>query len=207
MSDDNETQLGVDVAEGGDQTVVAVRRGKRIEPLFAWVEPNLMKSVEKVQEIAERYRVTPRVPDDWWFKYRTPPQEPRGRIVVDAIGVGSGVASRLHELGYTVEPFRGNAAAPPPRNKYAMLYANRRAASYFQFREWIRDGGQLPPDRLLDEEVLASTYGFQAGRTMITDKKELRTHLGRSPDRLDSCVLSVWRDPQRISHLCAHGQW
>lgn len=195
-----EVQLGVDVAEGGDQTVVAVRRDKRIEEMVVWTEPNLMASVEKIRAVADRYGVKPAWSYPAEYALGTEEHPAKGLIVVDAIGVGAGVASRLHELKYRVDPFRGNNAAPRPRSKYEMLHANMRAWAYFNFQKWIKDGGQLPPDRILDEETLAQTYDFVAGKAQIMDKKELRKTLGRSPDRLDAAVLSVWHDPHRVSY-------
>src|SRR6266404_2819030 len=123
MSDERSLQLGVDVAEGGDQTVVAVRRGigqMRIQEIVAWTEPNLMKSVERIITIADRYGVTPASGPDWVEKYRLAPRKARGRICVDAIGVGAGVASRLHELKYAVTSFKGNEKAPPAKHAHAM---------------------------------------------------------------------------------------
>jgi hypothetical protein len=214
-----EIVFGLDVAEGGDQTVLAVRSKRagsgqeksrlRIEEVLVWTEPDLMATVQRVRDVGDRWGVTPTVTYGPEFG-GLPPQKARGRIVVDAIGVGAGVGARLHELRYNVDSFRGNASAPPPHGPHATHFGNLRAAAYWHLRTLMNEGRvDLPTDPRLREEILAMTYypSPGTGNLYIEDKKELRKRLNRSPDRCDAVVLACWEDTLRISGLGAHTQW
>lgn len=194
--DPHEVQFGIDVAEGGDSTVVAVRRGRRIEELNVWTEPDLMQTVEKIRTVADRWGVVPRIDFPEGHARRGIYQERRGRIVVDAIGVGAGVASRLHELKYRVDSFKGNEKAPAPRSKHDIEFGNVRAAAYWHVRQLLyEDGLDLPADPRLREEILATglVESPSNGRLYVEDKRGLRDRLGRSPDRCDAVVLACYK--------------
>ena len=129
---------------------------------------------------------------------------------MDAIGVGAGVGARLHELGYRVDSFRGNAKAPSTSGAHATHFGNLRAAAYWHLRTLLNDGRvDLPTDPRLREEILATTYfpSPGTGSLFVEDKKGIRSRLNRSPDRCDAVVLACWEDTQRITGLGWQGQW
>ena len=61
---EREIVFGLDVAEGGDQTVLAVRSKRagsgqeksrfRIEEMLVWTEPDLMATVKRVRDAGDR---------------------------------------------------------------------------------------------------------------------------------------------------------
>ena len=118
---------GVDVARfGSDQSVLAERQGTVINWIESWKGKDLMQLTGL---ITNKYEELP------------PSQQPI-EILVDSIGLGSGVVDRLQELGL---PVRGInvAEAPSMRGQYV----NLRAELWFRMKEWLeaRDC-KLPKD-------------------------------------------------------------
>ena len=141
-----------------------------VERFALWRSPDLMVTVGRV--LHEAGQVLP------------------GGILVDAGGVGAGVADRLKQLRFAVEAVQfGGSASDPQR------FRNRRAELYWGLRELLEQGKVSPPD---DDELVADLtsvrYRFtQDGRVELEPKEELRKKLGRSPDRADALVLAVAR--------------
>ena len=118
---------GVDVARfGSDQSVLAERQGTVINWIESWKGKDLMQLTGL---ITNKYEELPTS------------QQPI-EILVDSIGLGSGVVDRLQELGL---PVRGInvAEAPSMRGQYV----NLRAELWFRMKEWLeaRDC-KLPKD-------------------------------------------------------------
>ena len=89
MQIDEETKpvWGLDVARfGTDKTALCKRQGPIVSEIMAWQGLDLMQTVGRV--VAE-YEALP------------PSRQPR-EILVDSIGVGSGVVDRLNEIGLPV---------------------------------------------------------------------------------------------------------
>ena len=63
---------------------------------------------------------------------------------------------------------------------------------YFNLERYIKqDGGSLPYDASLAEELASCYYGYdRAGRLKLMDKDEIREMLGRSPDGSDALALT-----------------
>jgi hypothetical protein len=73
-------------------------------------------------------------------------------------------------------------------------YRNRRAEIIDKVRQFIQDGGALPGDELLKQEMLAVDAWYdEQGRLQLEPKKEINAKLGegRSTDALDSIALTL----------------
>ena len=158
--------LGVDVARfGGDSSVIFPRQG-----LVAF-QPEVFVGLDNM-EFADRValKITEWKPD---------------AVNID-IGNGSGVIDRLRQLGFQVNEiaFGGGANRPD-------VYANRRAEMWFECRDWLKLGGAIPPDTLLQADLAAPTYGYNPKGLKILERKEkVKERIGRSPDRADGLVLT-----------------
>ncbi len=99
------------------------------------------------------------------------------------------MTDRLKELRARVSPFVG-AESPSPANK--KKYLNRLAEAYFVLREkLIRNQIAITPDEKLAEELMATTFSLTAsGKIAIEPKDEIRSKLGRSPDRADALSMA-----------------
>lgn len=80
-----------------------------------------------------------------------------------------------------------------PRNP--RKYFNTRAEMWFRAAEWFRDGGLMPHDAKLENELLAHTYLFRsASQVQIVSKEDVRKIIKRSPDRAESLCLTFCAD-------------
>lgn len=169
--------LGVDVARyGDDETVIAPVRGLTAYQLRAF------RSMDS-QEVADKVLQTVR-------ELRLPDERPL--VNVDVIGVGSGVYDILKRHPRLLEAVPVDSAA---RAQDFDNYHNRRTELIYGLRDWLREGGTIPPDAKLDGELVATTYKLDSrGRHQAEPKDEVKKRLHRSPDRQDSLALSVTRE-------------
>lgn len=171
-------ELGVDVARfGDDSTSIAPRRGKRIYPLIVIQGFDNNEVAGKVLEVAREQRRP-------------------GEVVVVKIdctgGHGTGPADILrtgHHREVTVVEVNASSKADDEEK-----FTNLRAQLHFGVAEWLKAGGELPPDKKLDVELLAPTYTFDARRRFVVEPKDkIKKRIQRSPDRADAVALAVYR--------------
>lgn len=168
---------GLDVARFGvDQSVLAERQGTIVNFIESWRGKDLMQLTGLVHQ-----------------KYNelTPSQQPV-EILVDSIGLGSGVVDRLKELGL---PVRGINVAESPSMR--SQYINLRAELWFRMKEWLeaRDC-KLPKDEALFSELVAPRYSFTStGKLKVESKQEMKKRGLPSPDRADAVILTLASEP------------
>jgi len=136
-------------------------------------------------------------------------------IGMDAVGVGLGVVSVARDEGFNVIECFGSAAADEPK-----LYGNRRAEMFVTLGDRMNPGGAFPYDlasrkgrsrifALPDGENIVEEFlahekvpGSGAERILVTPKNDrgdgknakgndVRSKIGRSPDRADS-IRYMW---------------
>ena len=186
--------LAVDPARHGpDATAVAVRRGPVLQRIVTWHGADTMETVERVEKEANGEGIYPRGTKGGR----------RGLIVVDVVGLGSGVVDRLRERGYGVQEYSGGTfTSSVDRDRFL----NERAKSHWHLRQLLENGKiALPPDeKLFDELMAVNWHPTTDDRIQIAPKKELKARLGRSPDRADAVVMAFsdyWtgRTPQIVA--------
>lgn len=75
-------------------------------------------------------------------------------------------------------------------------YVNVRSQHWFGGAAWLAEGGCLPPEPRLTQELLAATYGFDPrNRIRVASKDDMRKSLKRSPNHADALLLAVWHVP------------
>lgn len=180
--------VAVDPARlGGDSTILAVRRGSVVESLIEVPGGDTMQTTGRVIRHVRDVGVRPRkaaVP------FREPSRDARGKVIVDATGLGSGIADRLREQGFNVHEFVG-ARSPRDGNRFA----NLRAEAYWHLRDDLEAGRlTVPDDEGLFEELLAHRWEVNSSGKILIERKELiRGRLGRSPDRADALSMVCYR--------------
>lgn len=167
--------LAIDPAHSGpDQSAVAVLRGHVIIEIVTWSQADLAETVARLSEVLERYAIRP--------------EGDRGLLVVDIVGLGMYLADRLEELGYSVVRFNGGSS---PRSDH---YLNARAESYWVLRQQLEAGTiDIPQDEDLFDELLAIRWRPTAdGKVQLEAKLDLKSRIGRSPDKSDAVTMAVW---------------
>lgn len=190
----------LDVARmGDDESVLAMRVGRKILPLHWWEKT---KSVDLARRIEKIYKATPK-------EFR--PKQ----IVIDTVGVGSGVYDILEAKGYPVVEFMASWNASDK-----IKYANIKAELYDMFADMIVRGRiSLPSvdaygDR--DNELIAQgaavRYDFdeqKGGSTQIrmVSKKQMKDKFSLpSPDRFEACVMTMYEEAI-VDHWDDEDEW
>jgi hypothetical protein len=184
--------MGVDVSRGGDDdSVIVVRRGLNAR-FDSWV-------VLRGHEVRDSMRLAQVVVD---CAYRWRPDA----IVVDETGIGGPIVDRLTELlDIPVYGVQFSGRSPNPKQ------ANMRAHMYWNLRDAFLRGLCIPPDNVLERELISLEYKHdQQDRLLLEGKDRLREKLGFSPDRADALALtfalpiykrSRWTKPVKVVGL------
>lgn len=172
-------EIGVDVARfGDDETVIWPVRGKKaLEPIVLHSMATT-EVVGKVIEVANGLRVDGET----------------ATVKVDVIGVGAGVADQLrgHENIHVIDV--NVAESSNIQEDGQPVYHRLRDQLWFTLDLWLRDGGALPDDYKLHEELRAPTYTItELGKRKVMSKDDIKEVIQRSPDRADALALAVYR--------------
>ena len=166
---DSDAIMGLDIARfGDDQTVAVVRRGQRVVKLEAFPKSNLMETTGRALDLARRYGVE--------------------KIVVDEVGLGSGVLDRLNEIG-EIEAIGVNGGKNADDTDH---YRNLRAQMFDQLKERFVDRSiSIPRDAELISQLASITYSFNSkGQLVLESKQQIRNSGRQSPDKADALALA-----------------
>lgn len=163
--------LGVDPAREGDRTVIALRQGREVIKFWKYESMNSDRLANIVADIIRKEAID-KVFIDW--------------------AEGSGTIDQLRKLkfGDIVEGIRFGEGADKE------IYFNKRAEMACRFDEWLRDGECNLPN---DDDMVADIGSMPAwepsphGKIQFPDKKQIKKDYGRSPDILDSIMLTFAR--------------
>ena len=164
---------GVDVARyGDDRSALAKRHMNRLlEPVKSWSQLDTMQLAGTI--IAE---------------YMETPIELRpSSILVDVIGIGSGVVDRLREERM---PVKGINVAESASSK--QKFARLRDELWWSAREWFLSRGVwIPDDADLISELSSVKYSLLgSGKLKVESKDEMKKRGMRSPDVADAFILT-----------------
>lgn len=115
-------------------------------------------------------------------------------IAVDVGGVGAGVIDSLYDLqarGEMSPDVEIHANDFGARATDPTQHADRRTELWHRLRDWLREGGAIDPDEILEEELLAPSYKWVGQAVRLEAKPDIKKRLGRSPDRADALALAV----------------
>lgn len=183
--------VGVDVGGGGgskaDQTVLARRFeapcGDDTFKLIPFIErnnnENTMETTGRVAGVLKKHG---------------------GRAIVDVIGIGAGVVSRLRELGFSdVVGFNASEGSGMTDASGEMGFANKRMAAWWNFREMLDPANNhkvaIPPDDTLIGDLTAPHKKPESGgRLKMESKDEIKKRIGRSTDDGDAVVMAFFEE-------------
>jgi hypothetical protein len=182
--EEGERVAGLDVGAGGDRTVLFPRYGNTMGEPFILRKDDAMETVDDLVVMI----------NDWKLE----------RVVVDVIGVGWGVYSRLRQLSAIDNPggekrhqaridrFNGSEKAPK-RRKDDPDFLNKRAWIWWMGRDWIRDRA-INLEAISDDcaaELVEPKWETKNGKIKVEEKQEIIARLGRSPDEADALLMSL----------------
>ncbi len=156
-----------DFAAGGDENVLAVRRGNKVDLVACWREKDTMRAVGQFIRHFREQKLEPH------------------RIAGDESGLGGPVCDRLREVGWPIKRVNNGSPAKDPEH-----YANLAAEMWFAARTKVeRREIILPNDRELIAQ-LTSRRGWpdSKGRLVLEPKSDLRSRNLPSPDRADAVL-------------------
>jgi len=180
--------LGVDVGDRVDRHAISMWRGPVLYQLKLYQvlgdDEDVMRLVDEIKKIVGRLG--------------------SARIVVDRVGVGTGVLAALKRDGYQVE---GSAFGASAENQEE--FKNRKAELYWRFRDGLRLGeiaiallGEV--EEGVFEELRAIRYGTNTERQIACEPKEkTKARLKRSPDAADAIVTGLEIKPQLLNSTSA----
>jgi hypothetical protein len=108
-------------------------------------------------------------------------------IMVDSIGLGSGVADRLRELKFNVRDVNVSETTSMNLGAYRL-----RDELWIMVRDWLNTRVcRLPKDDELRMELVSTCYDYHStGQYKIETKDSMKSRLRRSPDLADSLCLT-----------------
>lgn len=109
-------------------------------------------------------------------------------IVIDPLGPGEGVASRLREMCASVIEVRNSEAAENPH------YYNKRAEVWDTAAQMFSELNVQfnSEDPTLRSQLCTPKFFYKGGRFIVEPKEEIRKRLGASPDRADAYVNALY---------------
>jgi len=169
-------RIGVDVAGlGRDFTIFCMRRGMVVEKFYRYGHQDHMSTVGKLKTVMDG-----------------------AEACIDTIGEGAGVYSRAKELGLKVISAKFSETAKDYKDfSRQRTFANMRAYCYWAIRDALdpqyKQELALPRDDELMEELHETKWKIRSnGDIILEEKEEIKSRIGRSPDKADSLALSFF---------------
>jgi hypothetical protein len=174
-----EERVFCDFAAGGDENVIAYRRGNRVRVVAAWREKDTMRGCGQFIDHFRKMGITP---------------SRCAQIVAgDAGGLGKVMLDRLAELGWNLERVNNGSKATGPDAK---AYSNIAAQTWYEGAKAIEQGRVIFDD--LDDATIAQLtertgYTNSAGVLHLEAKEDMKARGLDSPDRADA-LLGAMRE-------------
>lgn len=164
--------LGIDVARyGKDKTVLFFRKGYQAYPPIMFNHMDFYQQAIHIKEICDE-------------------KQPRA-IFVDGTGMGCGLPDFLRAFGMN-NVFDVNFSGVTSDQQYF----NTRCMLWFKLQEWLKQGGSIPDDQNLVQELAMPLYeAMPDGKYKLEAKEAIKKRLhGKSPDRADALALTFFVD-------------
>ncbi len=175
--------MGVDVARhGDDRSVLFMRQGHQA------FKPYIFRNLD-TQQLADQvvhYMLAEKI----------------DMVFIDDNGVGGGVTDRIRALGFSnLIPVISGAKAVNPK------YSNMRAQMWDYLRLWLKEGGCLPQEQGLENDLCAPMYWFSAGdKLCIESGPDMKSRGLPSPDLAAGLYLTFAYPVQKLSDQGQHSR-
>ena len=172
-------RLGGDIAEGGNYNSFVIRQDNYASVKDKTLETDLMKTADHAKAIIREESIS------------------SGLSFFDAIGVGSGVVSRLKQMGLQVNGVKVGESVKKTfeeKQKDPLDYANLRAKINWLAKVWVEQGGALAshPDWMQATKMRYKTDGGKAIKIMSKEMMRARGLIDptQSPDTWEAFTLT-----------------
>jgi len=172
--------VSADIARfGDDEIVIDYLQGNRLVEQDISSKQSLMETVGRIINKRRKYKAA--------------------ILTVDDAALGGGVTDRLVEMEEKVMPINGGERAVNEEQ-----FVNLKSEIWWYARELFEKGlCCIPNDPILIRQLGSVKYHYRSnGKTAVEPKDEVKSRLGRSPDRADAYILGLWgakfiRDPSK----------
>jgi phage terminase large subunit len=170
---DDQRIAGLDVARyGGDRSCIMLRHGDIIVDYLVWKDTSTVETEQRAVNFVVKHNVD--------------------CLVVDAAGLGAGVADHLKQT------LKGVCEVVDYNGAYKAIhkdtkYGNARAESWFLMRNWLSSTGSLPTDPQFNELTSITYFINSKNKILLTSKEDLRKENIKSPDVGDALSLTFSR--------------
>jgi len=161
--------MGIDVAgDGPDSHAICMRQGNHVAPLLRIND----RTERELTMLVSKHII------DW---------SPDAVFIDHTGGYGTELVSRLRQYGFTnIIPINFGSKAADPAH-----YTNLRSEMFHKLRDWVIEGGALPDDRELEQELsVLSAEETTGGKAQLIKKDDIKELIGRSPDSADALALT-----------------
>jgi len=162
--------LGADVSYfGDDSSCLFLRQGLYSEKLWEGTDIDTLEYADKIH----RYAI----------------ERGADKIFVDMTGVGAGTVDQLRRMGLGDKVIGVNSAAASSRPELA----NKRMEMWYEMKEWLKEGGTIPDDKKLRDDLVTPYYDYhrQSGKMKLESKQAIKqVRKMPSPDRADALALT-----------------
>ena len=168
-------RIGLDLAAGGDETVMVIFKGNKQIGLEGFVEKDTTLTAKRINELLLN-------------KYDLDPTSVNYRINADDGGVGRGINDQIRNHGWRLKRVLNNSK---PFN--GKIFLNRGAELYFNASSLISNKEIIPfsDEKTISQLTKRRLAHSETGRFRLEDKKKLKSREGWSPDRADAFVLAL----------------
>ncbi len=163
--------VGCDFAAGGDENVLCVRKGNKIDAIIHWREKDTMSAVGRfIWEFSQRH-----LKPEW--------------IWGDGSGVGITMCDRLAEAGWPINRFNFGGAALNPAYKNAGSFAWHETASLIKTNRIIFPRDIECRDQLISQLTARFSKFDSSGKLWMETKEEMFRRGLKSPDLADAFCM------------------
>jgi len=181
--------FGVDCARfGGDHSTLAIRCGRdaRTRPWKRWHQIDSMTVAGDISLEAKLWK-----PD---------------AIFVDVGNIGGGVIDRLRQLGHKnvfEVHFGGAGRSVEWATGVHINTANKRAEMYASMRHWLGNGGCIPDEQAVEDDLTGVEYTYSDGESaiLLEKKSHMKARGLASPDDADAlaCTFAMPVAPRTVA--------
>ena len=165
---------GLDLSDGGDETVLAIRNGNRLLHVIPFKFDNTQDTIRFLHEKFHSFQLN----------------NPTSRINADCGGLGKPMLDQLKRMGWSNIHYIDNRHTPhEPRT-----YKNRAAELWFRFRALLEQNEVwLVNDDKLKRQLSTRFYTITPdNKHQLESKLSARSKGHPSPDRADAVILAYW---------------